>query len=201
MDEEILNTAIWIAGANWMLWRADFEHQGAVTQIPVLIDPQRFGRFRKEYSLLKFRTDEFCEQLRTELCDADEFGQAVVDPTGAELEELASTLSQNYAAANLGMQRSFLSKLAAFANPAIFAPWDRFARLGLGFQLNNQMTYPQYLNAVNEFANGPEGTEISGRLDEIDAYPTDNQDGFQRRVMDVYLMIRGGRWADQIVQA
>jgi hypothetical protein len=202
VNKEWLEFAFWTAGANWLTWHADFEFAGDVAHLPVLQHHDRYRHFIKSYGLLRGKTYVQRCLLRRKLYKSKAFRIAVIDETGIGIEKLACLLRKQNLVSSV--ERSFLSKLAAFAKPASFVAWDRFARRGVstltgGPKNGDYQTYADYLRGVNRLLNDPLGEDIQCFLKNR-KLPTDNRDAFVRRVIDVYLMVQGGRWSTELRQ-
>ncbi len=200
LDTNLLTFALWTAGANWCRWAADFEHKGDCAELPVLAHNERYRAFVSEYSLLRYYTLDEREQLRQKLYRSNAFKNALKPADGNGIDELAIQLTEEYP--GFDTERSFISKLAAFARPDTFVAWDRFARIGLSAVTNgpakgNYRSYSEYLSAANGLQSAELGRKIDKYLDRS-SLPTDNRNAFRRRVLDVFLMVRGGRWQHQL---
>jgi hypothetical protein len=191
-----------MAGSNWLLWKADYEFSGPPEEMPVLVKTDRYRAFVKSYSVLRYLPNDERETLRRRLCGARDFGEMTRRADGGGVDELAQRLNGEYPAFEI--QRSFLSKLAAFARPDSFVAWDRFARRGVAALTNgptsgNYHSYSLYLKAVNSTWEGELGHQVRQFLTDRQI-PAMEQDGgaFSRRVLDCYLMICGGRWSTEL---
>ena len=196
--------AFWTAGSNWLMWRADFEFPGPHERMPVLADQERFSSFITEYRLLQGQTSERREELRQRLLGAFDFREMTKQDDGNGIDTMAHRLSEEFP--GLGVQRSFLSKLAAFARPECFIAWDQFAREGVanlteGPAHGKYATYSDYLAAINTAWEGEHGHRIRKFVDKKRTPTQQPNDAFSRRVFDVYLMIEGGRWSPPLVWA
>ena len=200
VNEQWLEFAFWMAGANWLTWRADFEFEDDVARLPVLQRQDRYRVFIKSYSLLRYYTSEERNSLRQRLYDSNDFRTAVAANDGTAIDDLAHRLRAEFP--DFDVERSFLSKLAAFAKPTSFIAWDRFARRGVAALANgptngNYQTYSAYLMSVNGVLAGQLGQSIQAFINDK-RLPTQNREAFVRRVLDVYLMAKGGRWATEL---
>ena len=96
---------------------------------------------------------------------------------------------------------SALSKVAAFVKPERFVAWDRFAKEGLNIVLGRSAssafeTYSEYLAAFDSVWKGQPGKQIRDYVAKEYAHEAvECERRFLRRVLDVYLMTRGGRWS------
>jgi len=94
---------------------------------------------------------------------------------------------------------SVLSKVAAFVRPERFVAWDGFAKKGVNIVLESTAsakfnTYADYLAAFDRAWDGQPGQEIRDYVTRNGAQcAVESQPRFLRRVLDVYLMMRGGR--------
>lgn len=200
ISEQELRFAFWKAGANWLDWLEDFEFKGNLSELPVLARRDRYVRFIREYNLLRYCTGERRESLRLRLHGSDDLPGAMEASDGSGVDELAEKLRLEIP--GFGTQRSLISKVAAFARPATFIAWDGFARRGLAVMTSgpadgNYRNYSEYLHAANGVVVGEMGTNIRTFLANNKA-PTQALDAFVRRMLDVCLMVRGGRWAGQL---
>ena len=140
MNPRWLDVAFWIAGANWVMWRSDFEYVGAYKHIPVLADQNRYLTFVSDYSLFQRQTKIARLRARTVIIASD-LDLAFDDSTGVHIDLLVQKLQTSAGTAN--EEPSLLSKLAAFAEPSRFNAYDGSARKGLrkwtpGFRRGNQ---------------------------------------------------------------
>ena len=211
LNERWLKLAYWNAGENWMMWAEDFEFIYNTARLnpahlnpahlPVLANHDRYHAFIKTYNLLRYNTTVQRNAIREYLHNGDDFSEAVNDPTGEHIDNLADALQEQFPYLNL--ERSLLSKLAMLAMPHSFLPWDRFARKGLAILAHgraggNFNTYADYLQNANNFLN-----DVHHEIEKFlicRPIPTDNDNrqAFIRRIFDGYLMIQGGRWQNII---
>ena len=196
INQRWLEVAFWIAGANWIMWRSDFEYVGPYNQMPVLADQDRFLTFVSEYSLFQRQTEAARLCARTAIM-AYNLHLAFGDSTGIQIDLLAQNLQAS--GGTLNEEPSLLSKLAAFAEPSRFNAYDGSARKGLrkwtpGFRRGNQSEYQTHCTRIDVALAGALGQRIGAYL-AAHTPPTTDVPGFTRRVLDVYLMIEGGRWS------
>ena len=83
-------------------------------------------------------------------------------------------------------------------NLAQFIAWDRFAKKGVNIALGRSATftfnsYSDYLADVDLLWNGKLGRQIREFVQSHASNQAENLPGFVRRVLDVYLMMLGGR--------
>lgn len=194
---ERVRAAGWIAGANWVEWRDCYEfNEHDVDQHPVLVNIQRYSQFLRQYAVLRGVSGEMREDVRQALVGSGRISWMVETDYGNRCEDLADKLARLFP--GLGMQRSFLSKLGAFAHPSRFVAWDQYALRGAALAFNGPdgggyETYPAYLNAIDE--NWPRCEErISGEIVTSPVTGGQLNKAYKRRVLDVTLMIIGGRW-------
>lgn len=208
LDESDLRNALRISNANWDLWRDDFEFNGDNSRLPVLTQPYRFCCFCRDYSLLRHQSSQVVERVRSELVYSPKFKLMLQDRTGKKLDDLAEELASRVG--GIKKERSLLSKLAAFAQPATFIAWDRFARRGAKYiasqitspspprgrmrapkgKYTPYRTYESYLADVSAILDSDVGEEI-GRTTGADPRGR----AYTLRVLDCYLMTVGNRWA------
>ena len=204
MNQSEFDWALSMAVQNWAEWRSDFEYAGNdKSNLPVLRNPNRWAYFVWSYSVLRQLPAEakaIGMGIREQLNDGDRLGDALADNNGQGIDDLGDWIATLHPA--LGRRRSLASKLAAFARPDRFVAWDRFAKSGAAALCNhssNYRSYQDYLTDIDTIWGGPLGAQIRGR---VASHPFTSvpvaEVRFQRRVLDHYLMIRGGRWRDRI---
>lgn len=192
-----------LAKGNWKDWIRVFEHAGAVEQNPLLTSPQVFSKFLGEYSVSRTIRAGTSNEFRKALSSGRVgLGDKLGDPSGKGVDELEEMLRWDFGTmgGRRGM-RSVISKIAAFLAPANFVAWDQFARKGLTRMRGRRethvyQTYADYVSDVNLLLNGEMKNALISECQ--GHYPTPysaEQDRFRRRVLDVYLMRMGGRWA------
>jgi len=199
---ERLETAYWIACENWRIWRADFEFTGHAGNLPILSKPERHKAFLAEYNPLRGIAGKGegseGDLLYKQLCKPGVFQRMINHSNGAGIDTLNEELANHLLISKSKL--SYLSKLATFSRPETFLPWDSFARKGVA-KLNNgpaQGNYKKYVdflssanrvwddhacNAIETFLNGRSISASNG-----------HREGFSRRMLDVCLMLEGGRW-------
>lgn len=195
-----LKFAFWTAGANWLKWREDFEFKGDMAKLPVLVEEERHLVFTNSYGLLRYWKSKKRNELRSYLRKSKTFKLALTKKDGRGVEELREDIKKKYPKRPIG--RSYISKLMAFADPASFIAWDRFARKGVvnltgGPKNGGYASYADYLAAVNTILHGEIGDAIRNVIKK-NRVPTQNHRAFELRVLDVYLMVCGGRWSTEL---
>ena len=187
LDIEILKRATFRADLNWWEWRN-------VWQIGINFDDEQclrrfvsvYGLLRGEGSLVRNHIHNY---VSTRLEDA------LNDISGASLDQLSNQLSKEL---ECRRHLSYLSKLAAFKKPERFVALDRFSKQGLislGFLTNadlNDLNYEIFLERVNQ----------AWEEFEFDIQSACEQHlicwigrPFGLRILDCYLMEKGGRWS------
>jgi len=202
ISSEWLQFAYWMAGANWMTWRRDYEFEPLdsgirFSQMPVLANGERYDAFVGNYSLLHGVQGTLRDELRQRLHLNPDFDHAVDAIDGSGIDVLARELRAEFQlkCPRFGFQRSFLSKLAAFARPDVFVAWDEFARKGVARCTGRRRdaSYAEYLTSVNGIWDDVKPRILNFLSDKN--VPTQRHDtAFPRRVLDVCLMLYGGRW-------
>jgi len=197
-DTLILN-AIQIARKNWNDWQDVFEHGFPIHTSPLLVDQKRFASFCKGYSVSRTIRRGTQNELRLALGGRD-FLEALRDDTGREFDKLEKDLRVRFGTGNSRRIISVLSKVAAFVRPERFVAWDRYAkrganivqRRGVSFQFN---AYADYLADFDIIWSGPTGQQIRDYVAGHGAQKRglETEPRFLRRVLDVCLMICGGR--------
>lgn len=93
---------------------------------------------------------------------------------------------------------SVLSKVSAFVKPERFVAWDQYARKGLNIVLDRKSSrfvdYADYLAAFEQAWDGSPGQNIREYMARNGQSIVETEPRFQRRVLDDYLMLLGGRW-------
>lgn len=181
-------------------WSAVFEHSGSVCANPLLADPDRFALFLRQYSVNRTIRSGTHDRFRRKLIESQQFLDAIHDDTGHTIDKLEENLRPDFGTHD-GTNRivSVLSKVATFIRPERFTAWDGYAKKGVNIVLERAAysqinTYADYLAMFDNAWQGHLGEEIR----EIAASGAaqcalESQPRFLRRVLDVYLMKRGGR--------
>lgn len=201
VDAEQLLHSIQIAEKNWTDWTAEFEHSGPVKTHPLLAEPGlRFNAFCNEYSIRRNiragKRDAFRRQLREDLTDV------IRDDSGGGIDVLEQHLRSAFGAKRPGAHACTLlaavSTVAAFMKPERFVACTSYAKKGLNKERQPDRgptarfaTYNEYLATFNAVWEGRLGREIRHVTEDREAPQCEPR--FQRRVLDVYLMKRGGR--------
>lgn len=129
--DDQLRAALFNASLDWIRWRADYEHDGAANRLPVLIDEERYVLFLRSYRPFNQRTPRSAHlQIRDYLLAKDTLKEIVADQTGERLDAEAAYLGETFPELR-GRPVSALSKLAMFAAPVKFPPYDSFAATGV----------------------------------------------------------------------
>ncbi len=173
----------WRAATNWVAWERDY-NEPVVAIPPVLQEQDRFAGFIKEYGLLRGIAGNQRPGIRVWLRDNLNFDTPIT--------ELAEKLQDEVQLPS--RQISLISKILCFAAPENFFPKDQYSTRGLRHEDHGPAnpTYEDYHIRCNDLFNQ--------NNDNIEAFlhdrviPTDNIDGFNRRVFDTALMRIGGRW-------
>lgn len=194
-----LKFALWSAGANWLAWKADFEFGGQPEQLPVLNDEDRFKAFCGEYGVPRAATTDQRQVIRTWLRTPPNFTNAI-GQGAVGIADLADVHQEHLG----GRQLSFFSKLAAFARPTQFMAYDNSARIGLAKVRNEPEAkydhrYIEYSAAIDEVWHDNVGREIRAFIGRAPPPVGGNRAAFGKRMLDVYLMLRGGRWPNVLL--
>jgi len=200
LNQQWIMFALWEAGSNWRLWRSDYECGDAPERMPVLANADRFLKFIHSYGLMRYRTQQQCEEFRQALHTGSDLRQAVIR-NGAGIDGLARCFNKRYSW--LDIELSLFSKLAAFARPESFIAWDQFARRGVatlaGGPTNGKYRdYSSYLADVDLLWSNGAGDSIKAFLSGKTLPTARSDDAFPRRILDCYLMITGGRWSVEL---
>ncbi len=182
----------------WNDWRDVFEHTGCLNTNPILADSGRFRFFCKEWSVARTLRAQTSDGFRCWLRESQEFATALDDYTGCALDQLHTNVLQVRFGTRGGKRgvRSALSKVATFIRPASFTAWDKYACSGLNVVIGRSKSssfasYAEYLSRFNDVWNGPHGERICEMINPI-GEPIQAEPRFQRRILDLYLMIEGG---------
>ena len=185
-----LEVAALIAALNWKNWRDCFEAGGKMLPERLLEDSDRFQEFIQEYGLWRYASAENRMRLRRWMTEEDRVGRLIAEKDGSGVDCLVQEMKDN----GFTGERSFLSKIAAFARPDVFIAYDRYAKEGLfelGVVQRKPGNYVMYLEAVRKLRCDI-GKDIEKHL-EGRSLPPKNGAAFQLRVLDVYLMMSGSR--------
>jgi hypothetical protein len=199
VNDSVIVESIQIAQGNWNKWRTVFEH-GSLSGNPLLINPDLFAAFLGEYSVNRTIRAGAHEQFRQALAaESGQFPEAIRDDAGQGIDKLEEYLRPSFGTHD-GKNRlvSALSKVAAFVRPERFVAWDRYAKRGVNVVLGLSASapfnaYADYLATFDKAWNGQPGQGIRDYVARNAARGIDSQPRFLRRVLDVYLMKRGGR--------
>jgi hypothetical protein len=200
MEDSVILGYVQVARKNWDDWRVVFEYNGPINTNPLLADPVRFDHFLDEYSVRRTIRKGTHDQFRLALIEEPEFSAAIRNDSGQALDKLEEDLRRRFGVHNVRNRIiSVMSKVAAFVRPERFVAWDTYAKIGLNKVLGRSASsrfnnYAEYLAAFDEAWENQPGQEIRGCVTRNGAQSVvENEPRFLRRVLDVYLMKRGGR--------
>jgi hypothetical protein len=192
VDSSLLPAAMAVAYDNWQRWRRIFEDDGYA----VLSDPSLFDIFCQKYGVGRTiqagKRDEFRLRL------LERMPQEIQDVSGKGIDHLDQSCRGEFGIQGARSLRSVISKVAAFLSPDQFMAWDIFARRGLlrispPPHTGQCPCYAAYLHCLKKaFENGLK-TPIQSAISKEKIVCTPNSTAFALRVMDVCLMISGGR--------
>ena len=116
------------------------------------------------------------------------------------MDKLEKRLRRRFGAKGGNRIVSAVSKVAAFVRPTRFVACDSYAKKGLNIVLQRATscsfdTHACYLAMFDEAWAGEQGQEIRAYMKDSAHSEVEHEPRFQRRVLDVCLMMRGGRWA------
>jgi hypothetical protein len=198
MADGLILKSIEIAHGNWNKWRDVFEHGTPFCTSPLLTDRARFAAFCKEYSVGRTIRKGTQNDFRLALCEPP-FSKALCDDSGGALDTIEEEMKKQFGTHN-GSNRivSVLSKVAAFVRPERFVAWDRYAKRGVNALRGRALSagfknYAAYLKEFDEIWIGRTGQQIRDHAMRTGARHCETEPRFLRRVLDVYLMKRGGR--------
>ena len=192
-DQCDLEVTAYIASLNWNAWRACFDNGAAMLRKRLLEVADRFQELVQGYQLLRYESAENKKRLRIWMTKENRVGRLIAEADGSGVDCLA----QEMKAGGFNRERPFLSKIAAFARPNVFIAYDNYARDGLvelGIVEGAPDKHVMYLEAVRELQRHI-GKDMEKHL-ECRSLPTENSGAFQLRVLDVHLMMSGGREID-----
>ncbi len=198
MVDGLILKSIEIARDNWNKWRDVFEHGTPFHASPLLTDRARFAAFCREYSVGRTIRKGAQNDFRAELCESP-FSEALCDDSGAALDTVEQRMRKDFGTYG-GSRRiiSILSKVAALVRPERFVAWDRYAKRGANVLRRRALSsefenYAAYLREFDEIWRGQTGQEIRNHAMRTGVQHRESEPRFLRRVLDVYLMERGGR--------
>ncbi|HET9146543.1 MAG TPA: hypothetical protein VFN77_00705 [Acetobacteraceae bacterium] len=188
-----------IASENWIRWIDVFEHKSSASSNILLTSTDFWRKFLTEYALFRTIRANKNNELR-EVLKSDSFGisEMLSDET-ARLFDMKETCLRQKFGTHDGNRAiiSALSKVSAFLAPHAFTAWDKYARRGVDAAngtSHNFRIYSDYLDEINSLLHGNLGKKVREAC--IGNYPTEyskQNNRFDRRVLDVYLMRLGGR--------
>jgi hypothetical protein len=191
--DDQLRAALFNASLDWIRWRADYEHDGAANRLPILVEEERYVLFLRSYGPFNQRTPRRAHlEFRDYLLAKDTLNEIVADETGRRLDDEAAYLGENFPELR-GRPVSALSKLAMFAAPGKFPPYDSFAAAGLRVLSGRPRNYADYVDRVHCLAAGDIGRDIANLLQVAAPVLPTGDAGFKIRIVDSLLMQIGGR--------
>ena len=198
MEDPLILESILVARRNWNNWRDVFEHGIPIDTNPLLADQTRFAFFCTEYSVGRTIRAGTQNKFRIEL--QRHLSTHIDDDTGRALDCFEHSLRSVFGTGKEERKRrivSALSKVAAFVRPERFVAWDSYAKIGANLVQGRRPSfqfraYADYLAAFDNIWSGPTGHQIRGHSGGAQ-HAIEIEPRFQRRILDVYLMKRGGR--------
>mgnify|MGYP001130457724 CR=1 FL=1 len=198
-------------------WRAERDYSGEINDLHLLNCKLSFGDFVNEYSVGRLIKADGQELLRKYLVKNDRLVKAMRNPDGSELDKLACELKDKKLTNHIC--RSLISKVAALAKPKQFIPYDSYARRGVAKVRAEHKSCFNGILAKRDDMNLCEGVKYSDTLawyyesvsivlekteTEVREYyrikkmknPT--FETFHRRIVDMFLMAKGGRYDHSI---
>ena len=192
---------IWcyLAASNWAAWNDVWTGATRHKRLDRLLSAPRFEAFLKEYAVRRASPKNRRTALRKRL--AEGFGEA---RSGADLDRLADSLFD--ADLTHVRARSLVSKVAAFAEPEIWLPKDRFSEKGLRFILRDgkaRIPRGHAPNTLERYFDGALRVDVGGidaafaamrgRFGLVPGSADPSVAAFRNRVLDCWLMALGGR--------
>jgi hypothetical protein len=198
LKDDQIRKSLRIARKNWKDWKDVFEHSGSIGNNPLLADQQRFAHFLWEYRVTRTVRSGTHEKLRLRLAKSE---TAFRDDTGQALDKLEQKIRQDFGTHD-GKNRltSILSKVAACVRPERFVACDSYAKKGLNVVLGRAASckfnaYSDYLAMFDKAWNDQSGQKIRGYMRKCEKEQRlESQPRFQRRILDVCLMMLGDCW-------
>ena len=201
MTHDQIAKSFQISRENWNAWKCVFEHSGSIEENPLLAEPKLFAHFLREYSVDRTVCGGKHDEFRQRLAKSE---WAFQDDTGQDLDKLEAKLRSVFGTRRRRPHKgrkhiiSVLSKVAAFLRPERFVAYDQYARKGLNIVQGRAASYKfngyaDYLAMFDKAWHGLPGREIRDYVKKRGESKVENEQRFQRRVLDVYLMRRGGR--------
>lgn len=194
LSDADLQVCICRAVINWNDWRDCFEHYGAVSQLPVLANQDRFDRFANEYGLRWLGDQSARSSFRKSILRCNHFSRAIGSTSDIALDKAINAVHD----VRGRKQRSAISKLAAFAAPRHFVALDKFSLKGVRIILGSNPGsegYADYRRDVQQVLVGALGKSIARAVSRHRGAPAAVYgEAFLLRVLDCALMTIGGRW-------
>lgn len=197
--DDLIGEASRIAHKNWDDWHDVFEHGNPIHTNPLLAEPgDRFSAFLREYSVTRTIRSGTHDAFRIRLREP-QFSEVMRDDSGRAFDKFESHLRESFGTHEPKRRIiSVLSKVAAFVKPERFVAWDQYARKGLNIVLHRESSrfvdYADYLAAFEQAWDGSPGQNIREYIARNGESVVETEPRFQRRVLDDYLMLLGGRW-------
>jgi hypothetical protein len=200
IETDMLPKCLKVVEKNWSDYRDEFEHDGDIATNPLLKTNGRFSFFCREYSVGRTIRSGTHDQFRETLRNSPRFKEVIQDGTGRALDVFEGEVRKDFGTHEPPRRIiSVLSKVAAFLRSERFLAWDRFAKKGVNKVLGRRNSspfnsYADYLAACDEVWNSGAKEQIAGFLETTQVSESVRAElGFQRRILDVYLMHRGDR--------
>lgn len=197
-DPEIRKAIDYASANTWGEWRDMFEHDGRIEANPILADAERFTEFCHKWRVGRTIRKGTCPALQRFLHDSAQLRVALQDDSGRKLDEFEREELRDKFGTRGGTRSliSVVSKIATFLRPERFVAWDQYARRGLNTVLKRSasarfVSYDQYLADFDRVWNSSRGDEVRVLTLSSLKQPFAAEPRFQRRVLDVYLMMKG----------
>ena len=199
--------------APYFVWRGVRDYDGEISKLHLLNCDLCFGDFINEYSVGRGIAEGGQSELRKYLLSDNRLAEAMKNPDGSGLDALAMELKKKQLTRNIS--RSLVSKVAALAQPHVFIPYDSFARRGIAKVVKNNRDffkaiprkhgYKKY-NETLEWYNERVFVVLQHTSEEVkrEHKPLGKTsykprlETFHRRIVDMYLMAKGGRYDRKI---
>lgn len=199
----MLELAFHIASKNWIMWRDVWTHGGPPVESPIFKE-NRFFEFINEYSVLRGIKNSKRKEVLLFIKNQENIETLIEHSDGKGISCVSKKIKERLQA---GGQMSFSSKVAAFLKPDTFVASDKFSRDGVYRYMRDvaghaatpaSLTcYPTYLGRFNEIWAAEDHHLLAGLEALQGCAAHDIHDvRFRRRVLDVLLMLNGGRWRD-----
>jgi hypothetical protein len=201
------------ASQNWENLRKIFEHKCSPQKNP-LFCKKDFYKFLSNYSVGRTIQRGKRDKFRTWLISSNfDLTAMINDATGKTLDQNLVKVTKKFGTiqkrknyVSRGSRRapiSLVSKIASFLAPDKFIAWDTYARKGLNIELSHSKwrpfpSYAAYLKDINFVMSCSVGNQVRATCKKYASKKLAKSRSFHLRVLDQYLMRKGGRPAVRV---